>query len=75
MKEVNNYNILLLEERDRMKVIDAAVKGMIKVFIYFGFSMSTKLHETPLFMTLTLASVLIVISYTTIVEIRKAASL
>jgi hypothetical protein len=58
-----------------MKVIDTAVKGIIKVFIYFGFAMSTKLNETPLIMTVTLSAVLIVIAYTTVKAIQKAVTL
>jgi hypothetical protein len=58
-----------------MKVIDAAVKGLIKVFIYFGFAISMKLIETPVIMTITLSAVLIVIAYTTVKAIQKAAEL
>jgi hypothetical protein len=55
-----------------MKAIDTAIKGILKVFIYFGISMSTKLNEVPLLMTLVLAAVMISIGYTTVKAIQKA---
>jgi hypothetical protein len=58
-----------------MKVIDTAVKGLIKVFIYFGFAMSVKLTEYPIIMTISLAAILIVIAYTTVKAIQKATEL
>jgi hypothetical protein len=58
-----------------MKIIDVAVKGVIKAFIYFAFSISLKVDEMPIVMTSLLALALIAIAYTTVKAIQKAVTL